>query len=105
MVRAGEGISRFRTGAHRLIYALLSDSASRNGSDPRARRVTVERVVALAYILAVAMPPLGFVFALGLAIRVRSKHWPWIVLVSIIAAVIWTVVIAAGGLKTTNQGY
>ena len=59
----------------------------------------------LAYILAVAIPPLGFVLAVGLGIRVRSKHWPWIVLLSVIAAVIWALIIGAGGLKTTNQGY
>lgn len=67
--------------------------------------MTVERVVVLAYILALAIPPLGLLFGLGLAIRVRSKHWPWIVLLSIVAAVIWALIIGAGGLKATNQGY
>ncbi|HYB26121.1 MAG TPA: hypothetical protein VEF89_05870, partial [Solirubrobacteraceae bacterium] len=62
---------------------MSSDTASRNGSDPRSAR-TIERLVVLAYILAVAMPPLGFALGIGLGARARSKHWLWIVLISIV---------------------
>ena len=84
---------------------MSSDSASRNGSDPRSSRVTVERVVVLAYILAAAMPPIGFAMGVGLGVRARSKHWVWIVLVSIVGAIIWAVVIKSGALSTTNDSY
>lgn len=67
--------------------------------------MTLERVVVLAYILAVAMPPLGFVIGLGLGLRAKSKHWVWIILLSIVAAAIWAVIINSGGLSTTNQSY
>lgn len=67
--------------------------------------MTLERVIVLSYILAVAMPPLGFLLAVGLGIRTRSKHWPWIVLLSIVAAGIWVIIISAGGLNTTNESY
>jgi hypothetical protein len=84
---------------------LASDSASRNGSDPRSTRVTIERVVVLGYILAVAVPPVGCVLGIGLGIWARSKHSPWIVLLSIVGALIWALIIGAGGLSSTNQGY
>jgi hypothetical protein len=85
--------------------SLPTDSASRNGSDPRSARVTTERIVVLAYILAAAMPPLGFLLGIGLGARAKSKHWVWIVLVSVVAAVIWAVIIKSGALSTTNQDY
>jgi hypothetical protein len=61
----------------------------------------------LGYILAVAMPPLGFAIGLVLMLsaRVRSRHGASIVLLSIIAAVIWALLISSGALKTTGQGY
>lgn len=53
------------------------------------------------------MPPLGFAIGLVLMLsaRLRSKHGAWVVLVSIGAAVIWVLLISAGALKDTNQGY
>ena len=84
---------------------MSSTPASRNGSGPSSRPRAVERYVALAYILAVAMPPLGFVMGLGLGVRTRSRHWPWVVALSIGSAVVWAVIIGAGGLSTSNQGY
>jgi uncharacterized membrane protein YqaE (UPF0057 family) len=95
-------------GGHGVIdydrRGLPTDSASRNGSDPRAR-ITTERVVVLAYILAVAFPPIGFFMGVGLGARAKSKHWVWIVLVSIAASVIWAVIIKSGALSTTNDSY
>jgi len=61
--------------------------------------------VVLAYILAVAMPPLGFALGIGLGARARSKHWLWIVLISIVAGVIWALIIGSGALSSTNSGY
>ena len=93
---------------HRLNGPLSSDPASRNGSDPRSTRVTIERLVVLAYILAVAFPPFGILMGIGLGVRGRSKHWRWIVLVSIAAGVVWAVIIGTGALSTlnsTNEGY
>jgi hypothetical protein len=87
---------------------LFSDSASsNNGSRPHPDPTTIQRIIVVGYILAVAMPPLGVVIGLGLLLsaRVRSRHGAWIVLLSIGAAVIWAVVISAGALKDTNQSY
>jgi len=85
----------------------LNPASSNNGSRPHAAQVTIQRLLVVGYILAVAMPPLGFVIGLGvmLSSRIRTRHGAWIVLVSIGAAAIWAVMIAGGALKDTNQGY
>jgi len=67
--------------------------------------VTLERAIVLAYILAVAMPPLGLAIGVGVGVRSKSKHWLWIVLLSLAAGVVWAVIIGTGGLSDTNQGY
>jgi hypothetical protein len=78
-----------------------------NGSGPYARPSAFQRAVVLGYILAFALPPLGFAtgVVLMLAPRLRSKHGIWIVLLSIAAGLIWALLIGAGALKDTNQGY
>lgn len=85
-----------------------SDSASsNNGSRPQSQPTTTQRVVVVGYILAVAVPPLGFAIGLVLLLsaRLRTRHAVWIVLVSIVAAVVWALLINAGALKDTSQGY
>jgi hypothetical protein len=87
---------------------LSSESVpSDNGSRSRSKQVTVERLIVVGYILALAMPPIGFAIGLVLVFSpsVRSRHGAGIVLVSIVAAVIWVLMISAGALKDTNQGY
>jgi hypothetical protein len=87
---------------------LSSDSvSSNNGSRSRSREVTTQRLVVVGYILALAMPPLGFAIGLVLMLSagVRSKHGVWVVLVSLVAAVVWGLMISSGALTATNQGY
>ena len=82
-------------------------SSSHDGSRPQPKQITTQRIVVLGYILALAMPPLGLAIGLVLMLPrgVRSKHAVWIVLVSIVAAAIWTLLIGSGALKDTSQGY
>lgn len=67
--------------------------------------MTLERIVVLGYILAVAMPPFGFAIGVGVGLKTGSKHWLWMVLLSVAAGVVWAVIIATVGLSSTNQGY
>ena len=85
-----------------------SGSASdKNGSRPYSAPTAHQRAIVLGYILAVAVPPLGFGMGVVLMLspRLRSKHGAWMVLISIVATVIWALLIGAGALKDTNQGY
>jgi hypothetical protein len=87
---------------------LSSESVSSNGgSRSRSKQVTIQRLVVVGYILAVAMPPVGFAIGLILILLPDGRSTPglWMVLVSIVAAVIWAVMISAGALTATSQGY
>ena len=77
----------------------------RSGSS--ADPVVITRLVVVGYILAFSLPPLGFGFGIVLtfAKSVRSKHGPWIALVSIAGGVIWAVLISGGALTATSQSY
>lgn len=85
-----------------------SDYPSPNGASDRAWAQSFLRLVVVSYILAVAMPPLGFVLGVVVArrgARVRSRHGVLIILVSIVAAAIWALIIASGALKTTDTSF
>lgn len=54
------------------------------------------------------MPPVGF--ALGMFVAVRysrgtSRHGIWIIALSIIASLIWILIITSGALTATNDSY
>jgi hypothetical protein len=85
-----------------------ADYASRNGAASNVRRDSVHRLVVLAYITAVSMPPLGFVLGIVVAIRsakMNSKHGAWIIVVSIIASLVWILIITSGALSTASTDY
>jgi hypothetical protein len=54
------------------------------------------------------MPPIGFILGLILAIRFdkpTSKHGVWVIAVSVVAALVWTLIIAGGALNTTSSDF
>lgn len=60
---------------------------------------SIQRLVALGYITAVAMPPVGFIVGIVLALRLSrpdSKRGIWIIAVSVIAAIVWLLALATG---------
>lgn len=82
---------------------------STNGSASNARRASANRVLTLAYIMAVSMPPIGL--GLGIVIlmvrssTLRSRHGVWIIAISILASIIWILIIVSGALNTTTTDY
>lgn len=82
-----------------------ADPPAQNGSAPTVRTASAYRTVVLAYILAVSMPPIGFILGAVVALRFgkpTSKQGAWIMAVSIAAAVVWAVIIAGGALNTPS---
>jgi hypothetical protein len=87
---------------------LSADQPSGNGSRARPRYEGVYRFIVLGYIVAIAMPPVGLVVGIVLAIRSSAgnrRHGVLIIVVSAIAAVIWILIISAGALTSTSDGY
>jgi hypothetical protein len=85
-----------------------ADLASQNGRAPRGQTAGAYRLVVLAYILAVSMPPIGFILGLILAIRFTkpaSRQGVWVIAVSIVAALVWTVIVAGGALNTPTTDF
>lgn len=79
---------------------------SSNGASASAWSEPAYRIVVLGYIVAVAMPPIGFIVAIVLARhppKPGSKHWVWIMVISLMAAVGWTLILASGALTSTSN--
>lgn len=79
---------------------------SSNGASANTWSDPAYRVVVAGYIVAVAMPPIGFVLAVVLARRgfkPYATHWRWIMVISLIAAVGWTLILASGALTSTSN--
>lgn len=59
--------------------------------------------------MAVSMPPIGL--GLGIVIltvrpsTMRSRHGAWIIVISILASIIWILIITSGALNTTTTDY
>jgi 4-amino-4-deoxy-L-arabinose transferase-like glycosyltransferase len=56
----------------------------------------------------VSVPPIGFGLGIVIAVRfsnLRSKHGVWIIVVSILASIIWALIIGTGALDTPTTDY
>jgi hypothetical protein len=83
-----------------------AEYVSSNGSTSKLRSESVRRLVVLGYITAVAIPVIGFILGIVVATRPNkgySKHWLWIIGVSIIASIVWVLVLASGVFAVTNN--
>ena len=65
-----------------------------------------QRVVALGYITAIAIPPIGLIVGIVLARRhdqPPARHALWIIVISVIATVVWVAVFASGAISATDN--
>jgi heme A synthase len=85
-----------------------ANPAPQNGSAPTVRSARIDRTVVLAYILAVSIPPVGFILGAVVAIRFgkpTARHGALIITVSIVAALVWAAIIAGGALNTPSTDF
>jgi hypothetical protein len=81
-------------------YAKDNDASANVSSD------TIQRLVVLGYITAVAMPPVGFILGLVLAVRLTkpsSRRGIWIIALSVIAAIAWILALSTGLLNPNSN--
>ena len=65
-----------------------------------------QRILAMGYITAVAIPPIGLIIGIVVALRRQApatRHATWIILISVIAAVVWIAVFASGAISATDN--
>lgn len=65
-----------------------------------------QRILALGYITAVAIPPVGLIIGIVIALRVQrplNRHATWIIVISVIAAAAWIAVFASGAISATDN--
>lgn len=65
-----------------------------------------QRIVALGYITAIAIPPVGLIVGIVIARRSRqplARHAIWIIVISLIATVVWVAVFASGAISATDN--
>jgi hypothetical protein len=83
-----------------------ADYTNHNGASATAPSDSIQRLVVLGYITAVAMPPVGFILGLLLAIRLtrpNSRRGLWIIALSVIAAIVWTLALVTGLLNPNSN--
>ena len=81
---------------------------SENGGAPQGDSASTYRFVVLAYIIAFSMPPIGFILGVVLAVRFDkpvAKHGLWVIALSVVAALVWSAIIAGGALSTTSTDF
>lgn len=83
-----------------------ADGVSNNGAPANLRSASVHRLVVLGYITAVTMPPVGIILGLVLAIgigRPNSRRGIWVIVVSIVASIVWVLLLATGVLNPNSN--
>ena len=76
-----------------------------NAAPPDVLSDSLRRLVVLGYITAVAIPPIGCILGIVIALRRRAayKHGVAIVAVSLVAAVIWVLLLSSGVFTSTSN--
>jgi hypothetical protein len=76
-----------------------------NAAPPDVLSESLRRLVVLGYLTAVAIPPVGFILGIVIAVgrRAAYRHGLAIVTVSVVAAVIWVLLLSSGVLTSTSS--
>jgi hypothetical protein len=77
---------------------------STNGASARRPAEGLSRLLVLAYITAVSIPPLGLALGIAVAVRLgKTKHALAIVLLSLITSAVWVAILTSGALDSASS--
>ncbi len=82
-----------------------ADYASSNGATANVQSDSIRRLVVLGYITAFAMPLIGFILGIVVVMnpaKASSKHGPRIIAISIVASIVWILILSSGALTATS---
>jgi hypothetical protein len=85
---------------------VLQDPPSTNGTRPRSQRE--QQLLALGYICAVTLPPIGLVIGIVLLTRndhSLAKHGRWMIALGIVAIIVWILIFTSGVINTTDSDF
>jgi hypothetical protein len=85
-----------------------ADYPSRNGGSAEGASRGWSRLLVLAYITAISIPPLGLALAIVVAVRPGGRgrsHAVWIALLSVVTAVVWVLILTSGAFNTTSTDF
>ena len=67
-------------------------------------RISEDRLLVLAYITAISIPPLGLALAIAVALRLgKTRHAVWIALLSLATAAVWVLILTSGSLNSASS--
>jgi hypothetical protein len=77
---------------------------SSNGASADAPREGFSRLLVLAYITAISIPPLGLALGIAVAVRLgKPKHAAWIILISLLTAAIWVLLLTSNAFNNPSS--
>lgn len=77
-----------------------------NGAASNAQNAGPRRLVVLAYIVAISIPPLGVILGIVLILRSGGRHTAHgvaVVVLSVIVSVLWVVFLTSGAFNTPSS--
>jgi hypothetical protein len=83
-----------------------ADYASSNGASAPVRNDSTFRIIVVGYIAAIGMPPIGLIVGIVLVARRTpgtGRHGWWIIALSIVAAVVWVLLLSSGVVTTASN--
>lgn len=79
---------------------------SSNGSSAHSPSQGISRLLVLAYICAISIPPLGLGLGIAVAMRLgKTRHAIAIIVLSLAAAAVWILMLTSGSLSATSTDY
>jgi hypothetical protein len=76
---------------------------SSNGASAKTPSEALSRLLVLAYLTAISIPPVGLALAIVVGLRLSRRHAIWIALLSLATAAVWILILTSGSLDSASS--